>query len=359
MRDCAALGRCLVLVSAPGGMKHKTFLQFFLPTAVAMCLFIALPIVSVFLQAVHAPHDQMIIQTENCTPFGCSKSTAIDQAATKAIREKEPLGRFVGFTIFTDRSHLATKDISDAATTSLSIADFFGRLLNLPFYKALAFTLTYMAVVTPLSIALGFIIALAVNSIPRLLRGPVIFMSLLPMIVTPLVGALILFWMVDARGVIGTAVQWFANNPNLSLKASTSLTWIMLMVYGIWSSAPFAFVVYYAGLQTVPQDTLESAMLDGASRWERVRYIIIPHLVPLTTFMALIKIMDNFRVFEPIVSFNAGAHAQSLSYFIYSDLGGETRLLSSAAATSVLTIAGVLVLLSPVLVRTWRQFGKA
>ena len=76
-------------------------------------------------------------------------------------------------------------------------------------------------------------------------------------------------------------------------------------------------------------------------------------------FMALIKIMDNFRVFEPIVSFSAEAHAQSLSYFIYSDLGGETRLLSSAAATSVLTIMGVTVLLLPVVIRTWRNFGKS
>ena len=231
--------------------------------------------------------------------------------------------------------------------------------MNLPFYRALVFTMTYMVFVTPLSIILGFFVALAVNAIPKFFRGPVIFMSLLPMIVTPLVGALILFWMVDARGVLGSAVQWVAGDPNLSLKASTPLTWIMLIIYGIWSSSPFSFVIYYAGLQTVPQDALESAMIDGASRWERIRYIVIPHLLPLTTFMALIKIMDNFRVFEPIVSFNAGAHAQSLSYFIYSDLGGETRLLSSAAATSVLTILGVLVLLTPVLVRTWRQFGKA
>jgi len=70
------------------------------------------------------------------------------------------------------------------------------------------------------------------------------------------------------------------------------------------------------------------------------------------------QLMDNFRVFEPIVGFNASAHAISLSYFIYDDLGGETRLLSSAAATSVLTIAGVAILLTPVLVRTWREFGR-
>ena len=111
-------------------------------------------------------------------------------------------------------------------------------------------------------------------------------------------------------------------------------------------------------LQTVPQDSIESAKLDGASRWQQIWHIVIPHLVPLTTFMALIKIMDNFRVFEPIVSFNAQAHAQSLSSFIYSDLGGETQLLSSAAATSVLTIIGVVILLSPVLVRTYRDYGN-
>ncbi|MGL5733674.1 MAG: carbohydrate ABC transporter permease [Beijerinckiaceae bacterium] len=340
-------------------MKHAVFLRFFLPTATAMLLFIALPIVSVLIQSMHAPHDQIVVAVENCTPFGCTKSTTIDQEATRKLREEKPLGRFVGLTIYTDRSHLAFGELSEAWERAGGVGDFLKRMMDLPFYKAMAFTLTYMALVTPLSIILGFVVALMVNAIPRLMRGPVIFFSLLPMIVTPLVGALILFWMVDSRGIIGAAVQWLANDPSLSLKASTTLTWIMLIVYGIWSTAPFAFVVYYAGLQTLPQDTMESARLDGASRWQRIRYIMLPHLLPLTTFMFLIKIMDNFRVFEPIVSFNAGAHAQSLSYFIYSDLGGETRLLSSAAATSVLTIAGVLVLLSPILVRTWRQFGKA
>ena len=48
-----------------------------------------------------------------------------------------------------------------------------------------------------------------------------------------------------------------------------------------------------------------------------------------------------------------------MAFAIFNDLGGETRLLSSAAATSGLTIIGVAILLSPVLVRTWRDFGKA
>jgi ABC-type sugar transport system permease subunit len=340
-------------------MRHTTFLWFVLPSGLAMLLFIALPIVSVVIQSVYAPHEQVIITVENCGPFGCTQSTAIDQEATRALREAQPLGRFVGAEIYANRSHLATSEIAQILREAEGPGQVFDRVMNLPFYRALAFTLTYTAVVTPLSIILGFVIALAVNALPKVLRGPTIFLSLLPMIITPLIGALILFWMIDARGILGAGLAWLVGNPDLSIKASTPMTWIMLMVYGTWSSAPFAFVVYYAGLQTVSQDSLEAAMLDGASRWQRIRYVVLPHLLPLTTFMALIKIMDNFRVFEPLVSFNAGAHAQSLSFFIYSDLGGETRLLSSAAATSVLTILGVAILLSPVVVRTWRTFGKA
>lgn len=340
-------------------MKHKTFFWFILPSAAAMLLFIALPIVSVLIQSVYAPHEQVIREVENCGVFGCTKSTVVDVEATAALSQEAPMGRFVGADIFADRSHLATSEIGTIWSTSTGIGDFLDQVLNLPFYGALAFTLTYTALVTPLSILLGFSIALAVNAIPRLFRGPAIFFSLLPMIVTPLVGALILFWMVDARGILGSFLQSLAGDPDLSVKASTPLMWTMLIVYGVWASSPFAFVVYYAGLQTVPQDTLESAMIDGATRWQRLRFVILPHLLPLTTFLLLIKIMDNFRVFEPIVSFNAGAHAQSLSYFIYSDLSSTNQLLSSAAATSVLTILGIIVLLSPVIVRTWKSFGRA
>nr|MCS5689460.1 sugar ABC transporter permease [Acidimicrobiales bacterium] len=210
--------------------------------------------------------------------------------------------------------------------------------------------------VTPLLIAFGLVIALAVNSLHRHLKGLVIFFSLLPMIVTPLIGSLILFWMIDSRGILGSALQWLMDDPSLSLKASTGMTWIMLIVYGVWHAAPFAFVVFYAGLQTLPQDQLESARIDGASRWQQVRYVVIPHLMPLVTFVALIQLMDNFRVFEPIVGFNAEAHATSLSWIIFNDLGGETRQLSAAATTSVMTIIGVAILLSPVLFRTWQDF---
>lgn len=341
-------------------MKHRTFFWFFLPTGLAMLLFIALPIVSVVIQSVFAPHEAVLKTVENCTPLvGCTTETTIDQDATRAIRDAQPLGRFVGLDIYFDRAHLAVAEVKTAWLSSQSWGEFSSKLYNLPLYRALAFTLTFTFIVTPLLIIFGLMIALAVNSLHRHLKGFMIFFSLLPMIVTPLIGSLILFWMVDSRGVIGSALVGLAGDPNFSLKASTGLTWVMLIVYGVWHSAPFAFVVFYAGLQTLPKDQLEAAQIDGASRWQQTKYVIIPHLMPLVTFVALIQLMDNFRVFEPVVGFNASAHATSLSWIIFNDLGGETRQLSAASATSVLTILGVAILLSPVLVRTWRDFkGK-
>ncbi len=339
-------------------MKHRTFFWFFLPTALAMLLFIFLPIVSVVTQSLFVDHQQVFREVENCDIFGCKNEMMIDNEATEALREAQPLGRFAGLSTYFNRSHLATTEVGQAWSGSQGWGEFLGLLINLPFYKALIFTLTFTFTVTPLLIVLGFVIAIAVNALNQKLKGVVIFFSLLPMIVTPLVGSLILFWMIDSRGIIGNTLQYLFANPDLSLKASTGLTWVMLIVYGVWHAAPFAFVVFYAGLQTLPQDTLESAMIDGATRWQRIRYVVIPHIMPLVTFVALIQLMDNFRVFEPIVGFNAEAHATSLSWIIYNDLGGETRLLSSAATTSVLTIIGVAILLSPVLVRTWRDWNR-
>ncbi len=283
----------------------------------------------------------------------------MDPDATAALKEAEPLGRFNGLGTYLNRAHLAVEEVGAILSDNDGLRDVMARIYNLPFYKALSFTLVYTALVTPLAMILGFAVALGVNTIPKVWKGPVIFLSLLPYIVTPLIGSLILFWMINSDGVIGATLQWLFDDPELSLKASPALTWVTLIVYCIWHMAPFPFVVFYAGLQTLPQDTLESAMIDGANRWERIRYVVMPHLVPLATFVGLVLMMDNFRVFEPIIGFSAEANATSLSWSIYNDLNGQVDpLFGSAAATSILTMLGVIVLLMPVLIRTWREFNR-
>ena len=340
-------------------MRPSTFFWFFAPTGLAMLLFIALPIVSVVLQSIHAPHPAVLVEVETCTPLvGCTTETSIDQDATADLRAAKPLGRFVGLEIFKDRGHLALSEVKEIWGNTSSFGEFFSRLTNLPFYRAMYFTLTFTFIVTPLVVIVGFLVALNVNALYQKLRGLVVFLSLLPFVINPLIGSLVLFWMIDSRGILGTSIQWIFSDPNLSLKASTGLMWIALIVYGVWHAAPFAFVIFYAGLQTLPEDQIEAAQIDGASRIQQVWYVVLPHLMPLVAFVALIQLMDNFRVFEPIIGFNASAHATSLSWFIFNDLGGETRQLSSASATSVLTIIGVTILLLPVLRRTWRDFRE-
>jgi len=339
-------------------MPHGTFLRFIWPSFLAMILFIALPVISVAVQSLYVEHEQVLKEVENCGPFRCETVIQVDTEATAVLNEEAPLGRFNGFGTYVNRGHLAFSEIGTLWRETESLGEFVVGVYNLPFYKALLFTLSYTVIVTPLVIIFGLLIALGVNWLPKVVKGPTIFASLMPMIITPLIGSLILFWMVDADGILGATLQIIFDDPDLSLKASAPLTWIMLIVYGVWSSTPFAFVVFYAGLQTVPQDTIESAMIDGATRWEQVRYVVVPHMMPLLVFITLMQLMDNLRVFEPIVGFSAEAKATSLSWIIYNDLSGDTKLFGSAAATSMMTVILVCILLTPVLIRTWRDFNS-
>jgi multiple sugar transport system permease protein len=338
-------------------MPNKTFFWFFLPTGLAMILFIGLPIISTGVQSLFAKHDQIVKEVKKCDPFGCTVSIIVDQEKTSKLIEEKPLGKFNGFGTYIDRNHLAIDEISKFWNETDGFNEFTDQVSNLPFYKALIFTLTYCLFVTPNVLLLGFLIALSLNAVARRIRGPLIFGTILPMIVTPLVGSLVLFWMIDSQGIIGANLQNLMNDPYLSLKSSKILTWITIIIYGIWHHSPFAFVVFYAALQTVPQEPIEAAIIDGASRFQRIIHIVLPHIYPVVTFVALISLMDNFRVFEPIIGFSAEGSAQSLSWLIYDNLVNEEVILfGSAAATSMMTIIGIAILLAPVLIRTWREF---
>ena len=256
-------------------MRHRTFFWFILPTATAMLLFIAMPIVSVVCSR-SSPRTRRSDRGRKLHP-ACRlhDETTIDQEATRELREAEPLGRFVGWILFRPRSS-GHPEVREAWNSTSTWGDFGNALANLPFYRAMNFTLVFTFVVTPLVILLGLMIALAVNALHARLKGVMIFFSLLPFVITPLIGALVLFWMIDSRGIVGSALVALAGDPNFSLKASTGLMWVSLITYGVWHAAPFAFVIFYAGLQTLPMDQIEAAQIDGATRWQRVRYIVVP-----------------------------------------------------------------------------------
>ncbi len=112
----------------------------------------------------------------------------------------------------------------------------------------------------------------------------------------------------------------------------------------------------------VDRDTLESAVVDGASRFERLRLVVIPHLKPLIVFVALIHLMDSYRVFDEVVGFSAQAHRISLQWLTFSLLTPDetgNRAIARASASSMLTMIGIVLLLVPLLIGAWRDHRTA
>ena len=66
-------------------MPNKTFFWFFLPTGLAMILFIGLPIISTGIQSFYAQHDQVVKEVKKCDPFGCTVSIVVDNEETSKI----------------------------------------------------------------------------------------------------------------------------------------------------------------------------------------------------------------------------------------------------------------------------------
>jgi multiple sugar transport system permease protein len=110
------------------------------------------------------------------------------------------------------------------------------------------------------------------------------------------------------------------------------------LALGSWRADERAIVLHrlYAGLETVSADTLESSTIYGARRRERIRLVVIPHLITLGTFAALVELKDNLRVIKPMVAFDAEANVTSLFWSVFNDLRGQVDpLLGSAVATSL------------------------
>jgi multiple sugar transport system permease protein len=337
-------------------MRRKTFLAFVAPSLLMMILFIASPLVSVFVQSFYETRTRFEqITVENCTPGFLAPS------CTRETRTRPRLGAdgrpetetvYVGLEAY--RRILAPEAIAAALAPG---GGGLAAILKIDFWKALRFTLTFTLITLPLVIGLGLVIALAVNAMLRSLRGPAIFITLLPFIITPVIGALAIRWLFLGDGILTRAIEWVLAR-DISMFAQGWTIEIMMLIYKVWHVAPFAFVVFYAALQTVDQDTLESAVVDGASRFERLRYVIVPHLAPLIGFVALIHLMDSYRVFDEIIGFSSQAHVISLQYLTFSFLTPDetgNRAITRAAASSMLTMVGIVLLLIPLLRRTWRD----
>lgn len=334
-------------------MKFKTFAAFVAPSVIMMLLFIAAPLVSVFVSSFYQTQKAYeSVEIESCTPGFGTSSNCVIETKPKPIRDSS--GNFVETVKFVGLENYRNVLELDRAKEALSRGDI-KRFLQIDFWSAARFTLMFTFVTLPLVLGLGVLIAITVNTTVRKIRGPVIFVSLLPFIITPVIGALSIRWLFVGDGILTAALEAMTGR-DIAMFAQGWTIEILMIFYRVWHVAPFAFVVFYAGLQTVNRDTLESAMIDGASRWERLRFVVIPHLMPLIVFITLIHLMDTYRVFEEIVGMRASAYVTSFQYMTFEFLSADqtgNRSLARAAASSMLTMVGIVIILIPVLYRNW------
>ena len=336
-------------------MKKRDFYFFVVPSLLMMFLFIAVPLAIVFKQSFYITQNVFEkVEVETCTP-GFLKQICETKIETKPKLDENgnviEVSVFVGFENY---KNLLQINKFKNAVYNLSLNE----IEKINFWKAFRFTISFCLITLPLVIFLGLLIALTVNNLTRSIKGPVIFISLLPFIITPIIGALAIRWLFVGEGIL-TALLEYLMQKDIAMFANAGRLDLLMMIYRVWHVAPFAFIVFYAGLQTVNKEILESAVIDGANRFERLRYIIIPHLMPLIIFVSLIHLMDSYRVFEEIVAFSSQAYVISLQWLTYDFLiPDETgnRLINRASTSAMLTMVGVSIIITPLLKRTWEDY---
>jgi multiple sugar transport system permease protein len=320
-----------------------------------MLLLLALPLAVTFYLSVRSCALQMeVVTVTESSPFG-TKEVVTQRAVLGPDGRALSVCRFVGLEYFRKVLGLdaaAVQAGSSAPPDAGGAAEAVEPERATEFMGALRFTLLYTFATTPFVLLLGFALALGVNQVGQRWRPMYISASLLPFIITPVVGALAIKWLFRDNGL----VPYFLSQFGISLfwMAQAWSARLLIILYGIWHVVPFAFIVFYAGLQSVPQDSLEAARIDGANSWQRLWYVTLPHLAPLFVFVTLIHLMDAYRVFEPVMVLTQGAFTTSVQYLTYYILMQENNPYKASAA-AVLTTAGIAVLLVPLLVRTWKE----
>ncbi len=222
------------------------------------------------------------------------------------------------------------------------------------FWQAFRFSILIVVVTVPAQLFIGFVVALLLDQVQNRMRGILIAGFLLPFIVVPVVGTM----MYKQLFQVGGLYAWFFEqifNQSFVFNSTSVRTLILFQL--IWYATPYPLVVFFAGLQTLPETHLEAAEVDGATRFQQVAYVILPHLRPLLLMATMILIMDMYRMFDTILVMteqNPIYHAENLMMYNFR-IGMQVQRLGRANATAVITILCVLVVLIPWLRKTYLQ----
>lgn len=222
------------------------------------------------------------------------------------------------------------------------------------FWQSFQFTGLYMIIVVPAQLFLGFTVALVLDQVSRFTRGIYLSIFLLPFIIVPIVGTLMFKQLFEPSGLLTWLYQTIFDEK---FRYSEVTVKTLILIHGIWHTTPFALVTYFAGLQTLPVEQVEAASIDGASLWQKIRFIVLPHVQSLTIFILMISLMDSYRIFDSVFvlsEMNPIYRADTIMTYTFQTAVTVQRL-GKSNAMAVLTVIGIMIILIPYLIQTYRQ----
>jgi multiple sugar transport system permease protein len=204
--------------------------------------------------------------------------------------------------------------------------------------KVLRNTLYYTGINVPLNMTLALVTALLLN---QKLRWVTFYRAVyfLPVVSSTVAAALIWSWLFSPN--FGP-INYFLENigiPGPAWLGSTAWAMPAVIIMSVWKGFGINMLIFLAGLQSIPQELEEAAMIDGASRWQRFWQVTWPLLTPTTFFVLVISCIASFQVFEQVFVMTNGGPAYAttvLGLFIYLNAFRYNNMGYAAAAAYVL-----------------------
>jgi len=245
---------------------------------------------------------------------------------------------------FTD---LTTRDLQTPFNVNLVGLDNYIRLFEDPrFVRSLLNTFTFTLVGVPLTIALALLVALALDKGIRRFRTVYRVGFYAPVVTSIVAIAIVWRFILQPDGLLNAFLSWFGiQGPNWL----ESTTWALpsLIMMAVWRNIGTLMVIFLAGLQGVPREHHEAAMVDGANAVQRFRAITVPAMRPALLFGAVITGIGFLQFFEePFVMTRGGPLDATLSTAMYTfnQFGFGNYSYASAASYVLFLVIVVLAL---------------
>ncbi len=212
--------------------------------------------------------------------------------------------------------------------------------------QAVGNTLFYIVGLLPFSLVIPVAVALLTRRIGGRSRAAYRSLIFLPMLVTPVATATLWRWLLDPTGLLNQiAAQLGLGTHNWLREEATALP--SLIAITAWQILGFSVLVVSAGLANISPDYADAAALDGASRWQITRRIILPLLSPTLLFMVLMTVLLSAQWTFPLIDvLTQGGPSGSTTnvYYLLWQYGFRTfnAGLSAAAGLLFFLIFGVI-----------------